>query len=237
MDPDKWEFAHQCFLRGQTHLLPHITRRIRKSRCSVYANSSSSSSNGGGGITGEKTKRESAEGEAEQETLLLQEVYRLRLEQRVLDEELRVMSKRLKDTERKPRQMMSFLIKVAEDPQLLSRLVDLKKKQCSASAAAKKRRLVAPPSSAPCPTKGSDGVLSPSIIVPGIEQQTVCGELEELVKRNFALMPDVCEPSSCTCHSASEISILHEFDVSKTSWERAAAAPTFPFSLLGHIFY
>ncbi|URD93155.1 HSF-type DNA-binding [Musa troglodytarum] len=125
VDPDRWEFAHESFLRGQAHLLPSITRRRRKSEGVLRG----SSSRGRGGVDGEE------------ERLLLQELEKLQQQQRTLEDEVKTMSKRLQATERRPRQLMSFLAKVAEDPKpLLQGLVCTKQQQQSTE---KKRRLFA----------------------------------------------------------------------------------------------
>ncbi|URE20178.1 HSF-type DNA-binding [Musa troglodytarum] len=245
VDPDRWEFAHHLFLRGQIHLLPHIIRRSKKSHVGVCAGSSS--------ISGEE--KGDVEGEAEK--TLLQELYRLRQEQRALDEELQVMSRRLQAAERRPHQMMSFLIKMGEDPESLSGLVISEKQQ---SAAAKKRRLVA---AAPPPPAHAinDGVfLLPSLLVPGTEQTVIeplgTGSdrmsIEEV--KPFAFVPDVSaihsydaelgslatapEASIIGPNPASGISFLPDFALStrSSSSETAAAAASFTFSLLGHGF-
>ncbi|XP_072998762.1 heat stress transcription factor C-2a-like [Typha latifolia] len=100
VDPDRWEFAHASFLRGQTHLLRQIVRR----------NSGS----------GEKKKREgetAVEVEGEEESrVVAMEVVRLKQEQREIEEKVEVMWRRVQETEKRPKQMLAFLIKVAGDP-------------------------------------------------------------------------------------------------------------------------
>ncbi|RZR78850.1 hypothetical protein BHM03_00004399 [Ensete ventricosum] len=104
VDPDRWEFAHASFLRGQTNLLRLIVRR----------------NSGGGGKKNERGEEE--EGEEEEEERVAAEVVRLKQEQRRIDERVEEMWRRVKETERKPSQMLAFLVKVAGDPKLLSRL-------------------------------------------------------------------------------------------------------------------
>ncbi|GJM93850.1 hypothetical protein PR202_ga10442 [Eleusine coracana subsp. coracana] len=111
--PDRWEFAHESFLRGQTHLLPRIVRRKKR----------------GEGGEGEGDHEE----EEEDREALVEEVHRLRQEQAAIGEELARMSQRLQATERRPDQLMSFLARLAEDPDGVTRsLVE--------QAAEKKRR-------------------------------------------------------------------------------------------------
>ena len=98
MDPDKWEFASQWFLRDQKHLLKNITRR-RHSRNSHI-----------------QVKRED-DGE------LALEISKLKQEQIALETEVESMNKRIEATEKRPQQMMSFLYKIMENPEILQRIL------------------------------------------------------------------------------------------------------------------
>ena len=97
MDTDRWEFAHESFLRGQAHLLPLIVRKKKKA---------------GGRELGE-------EGEEVHGTI--RAVQRLREEQRGMEEELRAMDRRLRAAETRPGQMMASLAKLADDPGVVLR--------------------------------------------------------------------------------------------------------------------
>lgn len=116
VDPDRWEFAHESFLRGQTHLLQRIVRR------------NSGHKNAAGGVlfhqhgAGKRVEEGGEEEEEEDDDNLLVEVAKLKQEQRVVEEEVRRMWRRVQETERKPKQMMAFLAKVVQNPQLLPRL-------------------------------------------------------------------------------------------------------------------
>lgn len=107
VDPDKWEFANEWFLRGQKHLLKNIVRRKHSSNRSAHH----MMMRGGAG-----------DQDLDDEEIVM-EIARLRQEQKSLDEELQGMNKRLEATERRPEQMMAFLYKVVEDPDLLPRIV------------------------------------------------------------------------------------------------------------------
>ncbi|RLM92233.1 heat stress transcription factor C-1a-like [Panicum miliaceum] len=135
--PDRWEFAHESFLRGQTHLLPRIVRRKKRgegaaSSCSAAGGDAQCAAGAGCATGGEDHHQEDQQDQEEREALL-EEVQRLRREQTAIGEELAQMSRRLQATERRPDQLMSFLARLAEDPDGVTRhLVE--------KAAEKKRR-------------------------------------------------------------------------------------------------
>ncbi|KAL7592758.1 hypothetical protein Lser_V15G33002 [Lactuca serriola] len=132
VDPDRWEFASEWFLRGQVHLLKNIGRKRQVNSCrGKYS----------GNMRGD---------DEEEEEEMVMEIARLKQEQKALEEELVGMNRRLEATERRPEQMMALLCKVAEDPEILSRMM-LEKVQRSKRLVDKKRqrRLLTPPTSLP----------------------------------------------------------------------------------------
>ncbi|CAO2204075.1 unnamed protein product [Urochloa humidicola] len=120
--PDRWEFAHESFLRGQTHLLPRIARRKKRGE-GGSAGGEAQPPHYAAAITGDQDHHHhrDQEEEEEREAALAEEVQRLRREQASIGEELARMSRRLQATERRPDQLMSFLARLADDPDGVTR--------------------------------------------------------------------------------------------------------------------
>lgn len=85
------------FLRGQTRLLARIIHRSHDG----------------------KRKDDGYAGNDVAEGVVAMEVVRLRQEQRAIEEQVTAMWRRVQETERRPKKMLMFLIKVAGDPQVL----------------------------------------------------------------------------------------------------------------------
>lgn len=86
-------------MRGQKHLLKNIARKKHS------------------------TTRPHRNHRDTEDHKLLVEIERIREEQTTLDEELKNMNRRLQTTERRPKQMKTFLCKVVEDPDIVTRVI------------------------------------------------------------------------------------------------------------------
>ncbi|CAO2832310.1 unnamed protein product [Amaranthus hypochondriacus] len=127
VDPDRWEFANEGFLRGQKHLLKGISRRK-----SVHAHSHPQQSPiqtasvkscvevGKFGLEEEvdRLKRD--------KNILMQELVRLRQQQQSTDNQLQTAGQRIQVMEQRQQQMMSFLAKAMHRPGFLAQLVQPK---------------------------------------------------------------------------------------------------------------
>ncbi|KAK1413897.1 hypothetical protein QVD17_29634 [Tagetes erecta] len=114
VDPDQWEFANEWFLKGQTHLLKNIGRKRQiQNRNTNFKQR----------IEEREDEEDDNDNDNDNNDDIATEIARLKQDQKVLEQELVGMNKRLEATERRPDQMMALLHKVAEDPHILPRVV------------------------------------------------------------------------------------------------------------------
>ncbi|GFQ07458.1 heat stress transcription factor a-7a [Phtheirospermum japonicum] len=109
IDPDKWEFANESFLRGQKQLLKNIRRRK-----SIITSSQNHQSIG-------PLRRD--------KQVLLMEIVKLRQQQQNTRAHLQQMELRLQGTEKKQKQMMSFLAKAMQNPDFIHQFVNQKERR------------------------------------------------------------------------------------------------------------
>ncbi|XVE65949.1 hypothetical protein DITRI_Ditri08aG0041300 [Diplodiscus trichospermus] len=138
VDPDRWEFANERFLRGQRHLLKNIRRRkTHQPQASEYALDPCVEV-GGFGLDGEidRLRRD--------KQVLMVELVKLRQQQQDTTAYLQVMEERLRRTEMKQKQMMSFLAKAMKNPNFVQQLVQQKdkRKELEEAIANKRRRQI-----------------------------------------------------------------------------------------------
>uniref|UniRef100_A0A803N6R1 HSF-type DNA-binding domain-containing protein n=1 Tax=Chenopodium quinoa TaxID=63459 RepID=A0A803N6R1_CHEQI len=121
VDPDKWEFANEGFLRGSRQLLKNIHRRksTQSQQLTPYGGSSSSESGIGSEI--EKLKKE--------KSALMQEVVELQEQQRGTAEHVERVKDKIQASEQRQKQMVSFLAKVLQNPVFVDRLKQMKEQR------------------------------------------------------------------------------------------------------------
>ncbi|XP_022742783.1 heat stress transcription factor A-1e-like [Durio zibethinus] len=123
VDPDRWEFANEGFLRGQKHLLKTISRRKPANVHSSQQPQVQSSSIGACVEVGKFGLEEEVEWLKRDKNVLMQELVRLRQQQQATDNQLQTVGQRVQVMEQRQQQMMSFLAKAMQSPGFLSQLV------------------------------------------------------------------------------------------------------------------
>ncbi|XP_011028139.1 PREDICTED: heat shock factor protein HSF8-like [Populus euphratica] len=126
VDPDRWEFANEGFLRGQKHLLRIISRR---KSAHGHANQQPQQPPGQNSSVaacvevGKFGLEEEVERLKRDKNVLMQELVRLRQQQQSTDSQLQTMVQRLQGMEQRQQQMMSFLAKAMNSPGFLAQFV------------------------------------------------------------------------------------------------------------------
>ncbi|KAK4252721.1 hypothetical protein QN277_014460 [Acacia crassicarpa] len=145
VDPDRWEFANEGFLRGQKHLLKSITRRKPAHGHSNQQTQHSQGQNSSVGACVEVGKfglEEEVERLKRDKNVLMQELVRLRQQQQSTDNQMQTMVQRLQGMEQRQQQMMSFLAKAVQSPGFFAQFVQQQNESNRRiTEANKKRRL------------------------------------------------------------------------------------------------
>ncbi|KAJ4955096.1 hypothetical protein NE237_011879 [Protea cynaroides] len=132
VDPDKWEFANEGFLRGQKHILKNIKRRKIPSQSTVPQQQSI------------EVGRYGLDSEIDQLTrdkqVLMMELVKLRQQQQNTRAYLQNMERRLEGTELKQKQMLTFLARAMQNPAFIQQLAQHERKKELEEAITKKRR-------------------------------------------------------------------------------------------------
>ncbi|CDY46607.1 BnaCnng14290D [Brassica napus] len=114
VNPDRWEFANEGFLRGQKHLLKTIRRR-KTNNCCIEV--------------GRRDKQ-----------VLMMELVKVRQQQQSTKMDLTLLEDKLKKTESKQKQMMRFLARAMQNPDFLQQLIEQKEKSKDTEEAIDKKR-------------------------------------------------------------------------------------------------
>ncbi|CBI25043.3 unnamed protein product, partial [Vitis vinifera] len=124
IDPDRWEFANEGFIRGQRHLLKNIRRRKTPSQAPPPHQALDPF---------DRLQRD--------KHVLMMELVKLRQQQQNTRITLQAMEQRLQGTEIKQQQMMNFLARAMQNPAFIQQLVQQKERRKEiVEAISKKRR-------------------------------------------------------------------------------------------------
>ncbi|XP_073278097.1 heat stress transcription factor A-2c-like isoform X2 [Primulina huaijiensis] len=125
VDPERWEFANEGFLRGKSHLLKNIMRRKTQHSSSQTSNRSlgSYAEEGSFGLDAEIDRSRCSR------QVLMMEFMKLRQQLRTTSSCLKTMEQRLKGAEMKQKETTSFLTKAIQNPTFLQQILRLKDKK------------------------------------------------------------------------------------------------------------
>lgn len=141
VDPDRWEFANEGFLRGQRHLLKTIKRRRNVAQSIQQQGGGACVELGQYGFEGDldRLRRD--------RTVLMAEIVRLRQQQQNSRGQLIAMETRLQSTEKKQQQILTFLAKALNNPTFVQQLQrNAQNRELQGVEIRRKRRLTASPS-------------------------------------------------------------------------------------------
>nr|UVT84836.1 heat shock transcription factor A-1 [Amorphophallus albus] len=142
VDPDRWEFANEGFLRGQKHLLKNISRRKPSHVHNQPSQPQPQNTSSGPCVeVGKFGIEEEIERLKRDKNVLMQELIKLRQQQQTTDHQLQTLGQRLQGMEQRQQQMMSFLAKAMRSPGFLAQIVQQNDSNRRITAGNKKRRL------------------------------------------------------------------------------------------------
>ncbi|KAG2318268.1 hypothetical protein Bca4012_069354 [Brassica carinata] len=143
VDPDRWEFANEGFLKGQKQLLKSIIRRKPSQVQPPQQPQVQHSSVGACVEVGKFGLEEEVERLQRDKNVLMQELVRLRQQQQVTEHHLQHVGQKVHVMEQRQQQMMSFLAKAVQSPGFLNQFSQQSNegKQQHVAESNKKRRL------------------------------------------------------------------------------------------------
>ncbi|MED6204485.1 hypothetical protein PIB30_009490 [Stylosanthes scabra] len=112
IDTDRWEFANDNFVKGQTHLLKNIRRRKHP-----HNNGDHQNPNSDDGLWKEVENLKS------DKNSLMQELVKLRQHQESSENKLVLLTDRIQGMETHQQQMLSFLVMVVQNPAFMLQLL------------------------------------------------------------------------------------------------------------------
>ncbi|GAB2234585.1 hypothetical protein Droror1_Dr00003841 [Drosera rotundifolia] len=136
IDPDRWEFANEEFIRGQRHLLKNIKRRRTPPQPIPLQQGivEPCVEVGRFGVDAEVDRLE------RDKQVLMMELVKLRQQQQNTRAYLQAMEQRLLGAEMKQQQMMNFLARAMQNPTFLQQLTQQKEKRKELEEALSKKR-------------------------------------------------------------------------------------------------
>ncbi|KAG8061837.1 hypothetical protein GUJ93_ZPchr0003g16836 [Zizania palustris] len=141
VDPDRWEFANEGFLRGQKHLLKTINRRKpTQGNSQVQQPQLPTAPSPACVEVGKFGMEEEIEMLKRDKNVLMQELVRLRQQQQTTDHQLQTLGKRLQGMEQRQQQMMAFLAKAMHSPGFLAQFVQQNENNRRRMVATNKKR-------------------------------------------------------------------------------------------------
>ncbi|XP_042517837.1 heat stress transcription factor A-5 [Macadamia integrifolia] len=133
IDPEKWEFANEDFVKDQKHLLKNIYRRKP-----IHSHSHPQ---GSGGDAERAALEEEIEKLSREKTTLQGTLWRFRQQQSGTKVQLEDLDRRVEGMEQRQMRMMTFLAKAMENPIFVEHLVRMAGSSMDLSAINKRRRL------------------------------------------------------------------------------------------------
>ncbi|XP_019424565.1 PREDICTED: heat stress transcription factor A-1d-like [Lupinus angustifolius] len=143
VDPDRWEFANEGFLRGQKHLLKSITRRKPAhghNHQQTRQSHGQSSSVGACVEVGKFGLEKEVEILKRDKNVLMQELVKLRQQQQATESQLQTMVQCFQGMEQRHQKMISFLAKAVQSPVFFAQFVQQKNESNRRLADANKKR-------------------------------------------------------------------------------------------------
>ncbi|XP_060181421.1 heat stress transcription factor A-6b-like [Lycium barbarum] len=126
VNPDQWEFANEGFLRGQRHLLKTIRRRQTSN---FHLGQASNQGIDSYIELGKLELDREIDRLRREKQVLVMELVELRQHQQTTKSYIKSMEEKLKRTEQKQKQMMSFLAKAMENPRFLEQMMQQKERR------------------------------------------------------------------------------------------------------------